>query len=142
MFCWVGNRLLRISMTRVKCVKSTHVSEQRTRAACVKHVWCSNFTMRIRRYENNSDFRVYQFPTERWGADGFGSPFPRGVLACQTAVNRQLAGVSGLSRHLTLFRRQALNTKPFLLAENLFIRLLSLGHYRQRPYCRSDVREF
>ena len=30
----LGNRLLRIRMTRVKWVKSTHVSEQRTRAAC------------------------------------------------------------------------------------------------------------
>ena len=45
---WVDNRLLRISMTRLKCVKSTHVSEQRTRAAYLKHVWCSNCTKRTR----------------------------------------------------------------------------------------------
>ena len=47
--CCVGSRLLlRIRMTLVKCVKSTHVSEQRTRAASVKHVCCSNCTMLTR----------------------------------------------------------------------------------------------
>ena len=47
-FCWLGNRLLRISMPRVKYFNSTHVSEQRTRAACVKHVLCSNCNIRTR----------------------------------------------------------------------------------------------
>ena len=55
--CWVGNRLLRISITRVNCVKLTHVSEQRTRAACVKQVWCSNCTIWTR-LTNNNDFSI------------------------------------------------------------------------------------
>ena len=35
---FVDNQLLRVSMTRVKCVKSTHVNELRTKIACVKHI--------------------------------------------------------------------------------------------------------
>ena len=64
MFCWVGNRLLRISMTRVKCVKSTHVSEQRTRAACVKHVCCSNCTIRTRPSDNYFFFKFVGWATD------------------------------------------------------------------------------
>ena len=37
-------------MTRLICVKSTHASEKRTRAAFVIHVWCSNRTIRTRLY--------------------------------------------------------------------------------------------
>ena len=46
---WVCNRLVRVSMIRVKLVKSTHVSEQRTRTACVKHVGCANCPIWTRR---------------------------------------------------------------------------------------------
>ena len=49
-FGWVTDYCVS-GMTRVKCVRRTHVSEQRTRSACVKHVWCSNCNIRTRLLE-------------------------------------------------------------------------------------------
>ena len=52
----MGNQLLRISMTRVKCVKSTHVSEQQTRAACLTRLM-------LKQYYTDSTIFIFRWYT-------------------------------------------------------------------------------